>query len=57
VVLGFGTDGVPARVGLELPAGSAPASQACVESAFQAVQVAPFDGSAMTVRRQFYVKG
>lgn len=56
VVLGFESDGAPTGVALELPAGSAPASRACVEQAFRRVRVAPFDGTAVSVRRSFYVK-
>ena len=57
VVLAFDPDGTPAGVGVDLPAGSTPAAQTCVEQAFGAVRVAPFDGAPMNVRRAFFVKG
>jgi hypothetical protein len=43
-------------VSIEMPAGSTPASRACVEEAFRAVRVAPFDGAPVNVQRAFFVK-
>jgi hypothetical protein len=57
VVLAFDPDGTAAGVGVELPAGSSPAARACVEQAFGAARVSPFDGAPMNVRRTFFVKG
>ena len=57
VELEFGNDGAPARVGLEMPAGSDPAARACVEESFSRVRVAAFDGAQASVRRAFYVSG
>jgi hypothetical protein len=56
VLLGFGTDGAPVDVGVEIPAGSTQASRACLENAFRKIRVAPFDGATANVRRAFYVK-
>jgi hypothetical protein len=57
VVLAFDPDGAAAGVGVDLPAGSSPAARACVEQAFGAARVSPFDGAPMNVRRTFFVKG
>jgi hypothetical protein len=56
VTLAFDPDGHPGGVGVELPAGSSPAATACVEQAYGAVTVSPFDGSAISVSRAFFVK-
>ena len=56
VVLGFEPDGAPAGVAVEMPPGSSPIARACVERAFRAVRVAPFDGAPVNVRRPFFVK-
>lgn len=55
VTLGFANDGTPAGVGVDLPDGSKPEARACVEQAFQAVRVAPFEGAGASVRRAFFV--
>ena len=57
VVLAFAPDGAAAGVGVDLPAGSSPAARACVEQAFGAARVSPFDGAPTNVRRTFFVKG
>ena len=57
VTVPFEPDGTAGRVAIEMPAGSAPAAHACVEEAFRAVRVAPFDGVPVNVRRAFFVKG
>jgi hypothetical protein len=57
VALAFAPDGRAAGVALQLPAGSAPAARACVEQAYRAVTVTPFDGSPVNVRRAFFVTG
>lgn len=57
VVLGFATNGAPASVSVELPAGSSASAQSCVQDAFRKVQVSPFDGDSIaTARRSFFVK-
>jgi hypothetical protein len=56
VTVPFEPDGTPGRVAVEMPAGSAPAAHACIEEAFRAVRVAPFDGKPVNVRRAFFVK-
>jgi hypothetical protein len=57
VVLGFATNGGPASVSVEMPAGSPASAKSCVEDAFRKVQVAPFDGDSIaTARRAFFVK-
>lgn len=56
VVVGFDADGAPASVSVVLPGGSADGARGCVEGAFRNVRVAPFDGSAVTVQRSFFVK-
>jgi hypothetical protein len=56
VTVPFEPDGTPGRVAVEMPAGSAPAAHACIEEAFRAVRVAPFDGAPVNVRRAFFVK-
>ena len=55
VTLAFEHDGAPVGVGVDLPAGSAPAAETCVQRAFGAVRVAPFDGAPVSVRRAFFV--
>jgi hypothetical protein len=57
VIVAFEPAGAPVGVGVALPAGSAPSAHACVEQAFRAVHVAPFEGAPVNVRRAFYVKG
>jgi hypothetical protein len=57
VILAFDQDGAPVGVGIDLPPGSAPAARMCIEQAFGAVRVAPFEGAPMKVRRAFFVKG
>ncbi len=56
VTLAFDPDGRTAGVGIELPAGSSPGAAACVEQAYGAVTVAPFDGSPVSVSRAFFVE-
>ncbi len=56
VIVAFDRGGSAVGVGIDLPAGSAPTAHACVEQAFRAVRVAPFDGAPVNVRRAFFVK-
>jgi hypothetical protein len=56
VTLAFAPDGRAAAVGVDLPAGSSPAARACVEQAYRAVTVSPFDGSPVNVSRAFFAK-
>lgn len=55
VTLTFEESGSPGTVGVDLPQGSASGSRSCVERAFHAVRVAPFDGTQVNVRRVFHV--
>jgi hypothetical protein len=57
VEIAFVTDGSPRDVRLTLPTGSTDSARACVESAFQQMRVAPFDGAEATIKRPFYVHG
>jgi hypothetical protein len=56
VIVAFEPDGAVVGVAIALPPGSAPTAQACVEQAFRAVRVAPFEGAPVNVRRAFFVK-
>lgn len=56
VTLGLQADGTPTGISVELPAGSTATSRACVEQAFRTVRVPQFDGTAVNVRRTFFVK-
>jgi hypothetical protein len=57
VVVSFRPDGVPATVVFAPPPDSEMRAYKCVEKAFRAVRVAPFDGSPVMLRRPFFVKG